>query len=245
MGTQFLHAREHSLPEQDTYYVWDAFVRFSHWINAVCTVILIYTGFAIGGMIHRSPVDEPTFGLSMATVRNLHTLAAYIFAANGAVRVYWLFAGDTWGQWFRANFWNANFWRELFWKLRDYLTLKYVGHESYTLGHNALASLAYLVAFVVGGVLVLTGFAMKGQIDQGITQQFFGWVIPLLGGEATVRIVHRFCMWIMIAFMIHHIMIVMLLEVLGERGLISSMFSGVKTKPHGWEPSEKPWIEMR
>lgn len=244
MASPTIQARFRALPEQDNYMVWDLIVRITHWLNAAAIGILLYTGFQIGGYVSRSPVDEPTFGFSMADMRQWHTLAAYIFLFNGLIRVYWIWAGHTYGQWFRYHFWKLAFWREITWKIKDYVSLKYVGRESYTLGHNALASFAYVGVFFIGLTLVLTGFAMKGQIDPGGTlQTLFGWVIPLCGSDANVRMIHRFSMWLMIAFMIHHIGIVILLEALGESGLISSMFSGMKTRPHGWHPTDQPWKE--
>jgi len=229
------------VPAPDTYLVWDKLVRWTHWINAAATAVLLYTGLMIGGLVSRSPVDEATFGFTMGSVRAWHSIAAYVFCANAVVRVYWLIMGNTWGQWFRNQVWTPELWRELFWKIREYLSLRYVEHEAYTLGHNALASMAYLGIFFIGLVLAVTGFAMKGQIDPGgLEGTLFGWVIPLFGAEWIVRAVHRFCMWVMIAFLIHHIGIVILLECLGERGLISSMFSGVKMKPRGWK-EERPW----
>lgn len=248
MGTTpFPHSFKRELPAQDVYIVWDKLVRITHWVNALAVAVLLYTGLMIGGLVSRSPVDEPTFGFTMGNVRAWHSIAAYVFFANSIIRVYWLINGDTWGQWFRNQVWTRELWRELFWKIREYLSLRYTEHEAYTLGHNALASMAYVGIFGFGLILVLTGFAMKGQIDQGgIEQTLFGWVIPLLGSEATVRAVHRFSMWIMIAFIIHHVGIVLLLEVLGERGLISSIFSGLKVKPRGWheeQPWRKPWAK--
>jgi len=48
-------------------------------------------------------------------------------------------------------------------------------------------------------------------------------------------------MWVLIAFMIHHITFVFYLEVLREKGMLSSMISGLKMRPAGWKPKERPW----
>ena len=66
-----------------TYYVWDGFVRTSHWINVAAVAVLIYTGIAIGSPSCRPPVQEPLQGMPMATMKNLHFLAAVIFTLNG------------------------------------------------------------------------------------------------------------------------------------------------------------------
>jgi Ni/Fe-hydrogenase 1 B-type cytochrome subunit len=128
------------------------------------------------------------------------------------------------------------------WKLKEYLTLRYTDQEAATLTHNALAALSYTLLFLACGFITLTGFAMKGMINPGgWLDIFFGWMIPLLGGEAQVRMLHRLTMWVILAFMIHHIAFVFYFEVFAERGLLSSMITGYKTKPSDWKPQDKPW----
>ena len=225
-----------------TYRVWDRVVRLTHWINVAATIVLIYTGFAIGGMVSRSPVDEPAFGFNMASIRNFHYFFAVVLTMNGIVRTYWFFGGRTYPQWFRFHIWEGDFWKESFWKLKEYATLRFVDDPAHTLGHNALASIAYLVAFFTTLGLVLTGFAMWGQIDPtGWLHASFGWVIWLVGSDANARILHRFFMWILIAFTIQHVGIVLYLDLLGERGLISSIIIGLKIRERGWRPTDKPW----
>jgi len=179
----------------------------------------------------------------MATTRNLHYIAAVLLTVNGLFRIYWFAVARHYRTWFLHDIWRLDFWREVVWKLKDYASLRYIDHEAHTLGHNALASLAYLIAFLISAGLVLTGFAMKAQIDPGGALQFwFGWVIAFCGSEANVRALHRFLMWPLIAFVIHHVAIVFYLDVLGEGGLVSSIVVGFKFKPKSWKPEEKPWL---
>jgi Ni/Fe-hydrogenase 1 B-type cytochrome subunit len=229
-----------------TYRVWDAPVRLMHWLNVAAVAVLFFTGFEIMGSVGRSNVDEPAFGFAMAEMRNLHYFAAVLMTINGAMRGYWFLASWQYRHWFRFNLWDLDFWRECWWKLKEYATLSYVGHEAHTLGHNALASLAYLFALAAATGLLLTGFAMRGQIDPtGWIHAAFSWVIPLLGSEANVRALHRFSMWCLLAFIIHHVAIVFYLDILGERGLASSMIIGLKIRPKAWKPVEKPWLESK
>jgi Ni/Fe-hydrogenase 1 B-type cytochrome subunit len=224
------------------YYVWDPVVRISHWINIIVVGVLIFTGLYISTPFYRPNVDEP-FGASiMATMKNLHFLSAIIFTLNGLFRAYWWFAGNTYRQWFRFHIWRADFWKEAWWKLKDYITLRYTDYELHTLGHNTLATLTYVILFLAASVQGLTGFAMAGRINPGgFFDTLFGWVIPLFGGEANVRMIHKMIMWGIIGFMIHHISFVIYLEVFREKGMLSSMITGLKTRPLGWEPIEKPW----
>lgn len=225
-----------------TYYVWDGFVRISHWVNVLAVAVLIVTGLYIGNPMFRLSGDGSDQRMLMGTVRNVHFIAAVIFTINGLARAYWFFAGKTYRQWFRFHIWRADFWREVWWKIKDYLSLRYEDYEPHTLGHNALAALAYVWAFLVATMIGITGFAMRGQIDPGgFLGTLFGWVIPLLGGGSNVRFVHRLGMWLLIAFIIHHVTFVFYLEVLREKGMLSSMISGVKMRPAGWKPKERPW----
>jgi Ni/Fe-hydrogenase 1 B-type cytochrome subunit len=231
---------------ESVYYVWDGLVRVSHWINVAAVAVLIATGLYIGGTFFRPATDEPSRAHIMATVMNVHFLAAVVFTLNGLVRAYWFFAGHTYRQWFRFHIWKLDYWKEALWKVKDYLTLRYEDYEPHTLGHNTLASLTYVAVFVVASWMGLTGFAMRGAHNPGgFLNTLFGWVIPALGGIDTVRMLHRFGMWLIIAFMIHHITFVFYVEVLREKGLVSSMIDGVKMRPPDWKPIEKPWKSPR
>src|SRR6266540_3955954 len=116
-------------------------------------------------------------------------------------RIYWFWGGKTWRQWYKNQIWQKDFWKEVWWKLKEYVTLRYTEREAATLTHNALAALAYTLMFIACVGVTLTGFAMKGMINPGgWLDMLFGWVIPLLGGEAPTRMLHRLAMWGIIAF---------------------------------------------
>jgi Ni/Fe-hydrogenase 1 B-type cytochrome subunit len=224
------------------YYIWDRAVRAGHWLNFLCLIALVITGFYIGGPFFRPVTDEPFDASTMATMKNVHFLAAIVFTVNGLFRVYWFYGGKTYRQWFRSHFWQAAFWREVGWKLKEYLTLRYIGKYAPTLDHNALASLTYALLFLACAFIILTGFAMKGAIDpDGWLNLFFGWVIPFLGAEASVRVLHRLAMWLILGFAIHHISFVVYYEILTERGLISSIITGYKSRPADWEEDHSHW----
>ncbi|MEW6127230.1 MAG: Ni/Fe-hydrogenase, b-type cytochrome subunit [Acidobacteriota bacterium] len=247
MTADVQHIKVEAVPQVKTertvrYYVWDRIVRLTHWVNLFAVATLIYTGFYIGGPFFRPTVDEPYGAHSMATMKNLHFIAAVVFTMNGLVRFYWFFAGKTYSQWFRLNLWQGDYWREVWWKLKEYLSLRYVDREPHTLGHNALASLSYSLLFLAASFIGVTGFAMAGKINPGgFLDTFFGWVVPLFGSEANVRSIHRLMMWAIIAFMIHHIAFVFYYEIFAEKGLLSSIITGIKIRPASWKPNEKPW----
>ncbi|MBI1763468.1 MAG: Ni/Fe-hydrogenase, b-type cytochrome subunit [Acidobacteria bacterium] len=242
LPSQIVSASSTRTEQTVRYYVWDRAVRAGHWLNFVCLIALVFTGFYIGGPFYRPTVDEPFFASTMATMKNVHFLAAVFFSVNGLFRVYWFFGGKTYRHWFRFHLWQASFWREVWWKLREYLSLRYIGHYAPTLDHNALASLTYTLLFLACAFISVTGFAMKGAINpDGTLSMFFGWVIPFLGGEASVRGLHRLTMWLILGFAVHHIGFVIYYEVLTERGLISSIITGYKSRPSDWQEKLIPW----
>lgn len=98
--------------------------------------------------------------------------------------------------------------------------------------------------FLACAFIGLSGFAMAGRINPGgFLDTLFGWAIPALGGESSARMLHRLAMWVIIGFMVHHIGFVIYYEILTERGLISSIITGYKTRPANWKPHTKPWKE--
>jgi Ni/Fe-hydrogenase 1 B-type cytochrome subunit len=58
--------------------------------------------------------------------------------------------------------------------------------------------------------------------------EMFTWVVPLLGGDFTARMVHHILMWPIILIIIMHVYLVFYHEWLEGRGEVSSMFSGYK-----------------
>jgi hydrogenase maturation protease len=72
------------------------------------------------------------------------------------------------------------------------------------LGHDALAAGTYLVVFFLFLDMTVTGFALQAVHGTAPRYQLFGWVDGVFG-VGTVRWVHHFVMWAILAFMIHHV----------------------------------------
>ena len=76
------------------------------------------------------------------------------------------------------------------------------------IGHNPLAHLFMVSIITVGGlVMMVTGFALYAeQTGLGSWQdEWFGWVIPLVGQSQDVRIWHHWGMWIILVFVMLHV----------------------------------------
>jgi Ni/Fe-hydrogenase 1 B-type cytochrome subunit len=72
-------------------YVWEFPIRFTHWINFLCIILLMVTGFYIGRpFIHAYSSEQYIMGW----VRLIHFIAAYTFMMSMIIRIYWAFLGN-------------------------------------------------------------------------------------------------------------------------------------------------------
>ncbi|GGK27943.1 hypothetical protein GCM10007962_22760 [Yeosuana aromativorans] len=97
-----------------------------------------------------------------------------------------------------------------------------------SIGHNSVATLSYIVMFVLALVQVCTGFALYADMSSWWLPKLFSWVTPLLGGDFMVRNIHHTAMWLFIFFAMVHIYLVFYHDWLEGRGEVSSMFGGYK-----------------
>ena len=72
-------------------YVWQLPVRFYHWINALCIVVLSISGYLIGNPIAIENSAEASFSYWFGTIRFIHFVAAFVFFFNFLFRIYWGF----------------------------------------------------------------------------------------------------------------------------------------------------------
>jgi Ni/Fe-hydrogenase 1 B-type cytochrome subunit len=171
--------------------------------------------------------DLNMFGI----VRFIHFTAAYIFFFNMIMRIYWSFVGNQFASWrafwpFSIKMWN-NFWHVL--KIDILLFNEEEENLSnVSIGHNSVASLSYIVLFLLGVVQVFTGFALYSDMSGWWMPKLFGWVIPFFGGDFMVRTIHHIAMWGFILFSMVHVYLVFYHDWLEGRGEVSSMFGGYK-----------------
>ena len=97
-----------------------------------------------------------------------------------------------------------------------------------SIGHNSVATLSYIVMFLLALVSVATGFALYADLSEWWVPKLFTWVTPLLGGEFMVRTIHHVVMWLFIFFAMVHVYLVFYHDWLEGRGEVSSMFGGYK-----------------
>ena len=212
-------------------YVWELPVRIFHWLNVLALFVLVVTGFIIANPPAILSSAEATNLHSFGIVRFLHFTAAYIFLFVLIMRVYWAFMGNRFASWrafwpFTKKNWN-NFWHVM--KI-DIMLMneKEEDVSKISIGHNSVATLSYLVMFVLALVQITTGFALYSDMASWWLPKMFTWVIPFFGGDFIVRSIHHTAMWFFIFFAMVHVYLVFYHDWLEGRGEVSSIFGGYK-----------------
>jgi thiosulfate reductase cytochrome b subunit len=153
---------------------------------------------------------------ALALGRRWHFFFAWIFVINGVLYV-------------AAALLARHFWRDLVpsrdqlrhvgRSIRDHLRLRFPeGDEARQ--YNVLQKLTYLlVPFVLGPLIVLAGLAMSPHIDAG-----YPWLLELFGGRQSARTIHFLCAFAFLAFVIIHIVMV----------LLSGVWNNLRSMITGW-----------
>ncbi|NOX62059.1 MAG: Ni/Fe-hydrogenase, b-type cytochrome subunit [Chloroflexi bacterium] len=208
-------------------YVWEVPVRLTHWVNVICIVILSLTGYFIANPYLRISPREAYGQYFMGGVRWLHFVTAFVFIASLLLRTYWAFAGNEWASWRGLfPFLSKEGRRSMKEALRYYAFLRREPPE--VTGHNALAGMTYMFIVTFYFLIIFTGLALYGWLHPvGVIPALTGWIFQIIGVQ-TVRWIHHFLMYLLIAFAIHHVYSAWLVDMEEGNGLMSSIFSGFK-----------------
>lgn len=208
-------------------YVWEFPVRLFHWVNATGILLLMVTGFLIGNPQVLIRSNEAYQQYWFGWVRFIHFASAYVVFFNFLFRVYWGFVGNQfarWSNWFPVNKEQLlDMWETV---RIDILQLKLKGKIS--VGHNYLASLTYIGLFILFLFEVCSGFALYSSMSGSFIPKLFTWMVPLMGGDANVRIWHHMVMWAFVLFSIIHVYLTFYHDYVEGRGDMSSMLGGWK-----------------
>ena len=208
-------------------YVWELPVRYFHWINVLCILVLCVTGYLIGQPLAIQSGAEASFGYWFGTVRFIHFVAAFVFFFIFIIRIYWGFAGNKYAKWYNYVPLRKYQWVELIDVLKiDILHIP--GKPLHMIGHNALADMSYFMVFLAFILQSLTGFGLYAAMSNTWFMQLFAWVVPLLGGDLLTRQIHHILMWFFIIFSMIHIYLVFYHDFIERRGVTSSMIGGWK-----------------
>ena len=218
------------------YRVFSPGVRFCHWIIALCMVVLFVTGLYIGnpgyiGTQGQEPTMAVTRLFSMEMIRYIHFIAAAVFIAALVVRFYLLFTYR--GNRLFPNFFSREYYKGALEVMLYYGFLK-KSHKHYL--RNPLAATTYVGIYVLMILEAVTGLAMYVMIrPNSFWAGIFGPVNNILGNEYITHIVHHGIAWVFAVFLIAHIYLVFLNDVVEQSGELSSIVSGQKHFHEGFD----------
>jgi Ni/Fe-hydrogenase 1 B-type cytochrome subunit len=205
-------------------YVWELPVRLNHWTNVFCIVVLSVTGLFIGNPVS---VGQSASGFTMGWIRFFHFTAAYLFAVSVMSRIIWAFIGNKYSGWREFFPLSTVEGREKSVKmLRYYIFLDKNVPE--TVGHNPLATSAYVALFCVYSLMIFTGFALYAEHAPGSSMHWLLSFMYTLFSNQGMRLAHHASMWLIFGFIINHIYSAVLFDIKEHGGEVSSMFSGYK-----------------
>ncbi len=208
-------------------YVYEAPLRLWHWVNALCIVVLVITGYLIGKPLP-SITGEASYHYLFGYIRMAHFIAGQILAVFMIYRIFWAFVGNSRSrQIFLPPLWSGRWWKELWHEIRYYTF--FTKESKFYYGHNPLSQLAMFTLFVLPAInAIITGFALYAE-GQGTTSWWygaFGWVIALYGNSFVVHTVHRLSMWVIVVFSLIHIYLSIREEIMGRVSMVSTIISG-------------------
>jgi Ni/Fe-hydrogenase 1 B-type cytochrome subunit len=209
-------------------YVWELPVRWCHWVNVTCIVVLAATGLLIG---HPFSLGSSTASFTMGWIRFIHFTAAFCFTISVVSRVIWAFIGNDYSRW-KAFFplFSARGRTRVVRMLRYYLLIDKEVPE--TIGHNPLAATVYLLLFSAYFAMILTGLSLYAEYaPHGILHKALGFMYAFFTNQG-MRLTHHITMWFIFGFVVNHVYSAWLMDIKEHGGGISSMFSGYKFTVH-------------
>ncbi len=213
--------------EYNQVYVWELPIRLLHWLNFVCILALVATGFTIADPPALQSAKEASGQYWFGWARFIHFMAAYLFLLGFLGRIYWGFVGNEFVRWRSFLPLSRVQWRQV-WKVLCLDVFMICKLPIEATGSNPLATLVYSGIFLVMLFQILSGFALYSAMSPSWFPRLFAWMTPLFGGEAALRQWHHLASWAFIVFLMGHIYLSFYHDYLEGRGTISSMVGGWK-----------------
>jgi Ni/Fe-hydrogenase 1 B-type cytochrome subunit len=235
---------EHTMSEFKSYSVWDASVRWFHWINVVCILGLIGVGVVI---LNAKALGVSTDGKIL--LKTVHVWFGYVFAANLLWRLVWAFIGGPHARWSSILPTGSGYLGEA----RTYIADFKAGRPRQYLGHNPLGRLSVTMLLTLLTLQAISGLVLAG------TDLFYppigAWIAEWIAAPgidpATLApyaketydaaaydsmrafrqpfiTLHYYAFYTLLAFICLHILAVVVTEIRGGGSLTSAMFTGKK-----------------
>lgn len=183
--------------------VYDPLLRALHWTIALSIVALIVTSQLAEAAEH---------GPYETTIWNLHILAGYGLSAALLARLLWGLVGPTSARW--RDLWHPAAWRAL-------LALRLP--RTHRAGHDAVASLAYLFAYALMALMVVTGLGLAATEFQA--GPLAGWLGNAGWLEEILEEPHEAGFALLLGFVGLHLAALVFHQLRGER-VAQSMVTG-------------------
>lgn len=154
---------------------------------------------------------------SLAAGRKYHFLGAWALAIAGTLYLLWSLINGHFRRDLMPRAGELSP-RHLWQDVKDHARLRLPRGEA-AARYNVLQKLAYVgVLFVILPVMVLTGLGMSPTMNAG-----WGWILDLFGGRQSARSVHFIAAFLLVLFIVVHLVMVVVAGPLNE---IRSMITG-------------------
>ncbi len=188
-----------SLAVETTKPIHPAWMRITHWLNAIAVVIMVMSGWKI---YNASPIFDfkfpgaITLGGWLGGAIQCHFAAMWLFAVNG---VFYITLNILGGR-YRAKFWPINvggFLNDVKQALGGRLA-----HDDLS-KYNMVQKSAYLLVTLALMILILSGLVVWKSVQ-------FPLLLSLMNGYDNARIVHFWAMAFVVIFLAIHLVMVAL-----------------------------------
>jgi Ni/Fe-hydrogenase 1 B-type cytochrome subunit len=197
-------------------YIFNSFVRGSHWLRATLLIWFVLSGFYLASpFLARDTTLDTSFNFVQAQVRGWHVIAGWVLVALTLGRIYVFFfrrsgrlgIGDEFRMARILFDWRA--WRD---QLSYYLLVSRRHYKHETSHYGPLQYLVYVGFYLALVLICISGLILAAPYqERGFVTFAAGLFAPLtvwLGGLATVRSLHHWLMWALILFSILHLYMV-------------------------------------
>jgi Ni/Fe-hydrogenase 1 B-type cytochrome subunit len=184
--------------------VYDPLLRLLHWAIALSILALIATS-QLAEAFEDGPFEN--------TLWDLHILSGYGMTAALLARLLWSLVGPASARW--RDLWHPAVWKDSLKKLRL--------PSAHRVGHDPIASLAYLFAYGMMALMVVTGLGLAAsEFNTGPLAAWLGnagWV------EDVMEDPHEFGFTLLLGFIGLHMAALVFHQLRGER-VAQSMVTG-------------------
>jgi Ni/Fe-hydrogenase b-type cytochrome subunit len=213
--------------------------RLWHWLNALCLYVLFASGLGIfnahprlywgqyGANFDHAWLELSRFGAlwtlpasyDLALSRRWHLSIALIFAFALLAYMLWSLVNRHIARdiaFRRGELKPAHVWHDI----REHARLRFPTGAA-ALRYNVLQKASYIgVIFVLLPVMIFTGLAMSPGMNAA-----WPWLIDLFGGRQSARSIHFIAAWLLVAFFVVHILMVLLAGPLNElRAMVTGWY---------------------